>query len=45
MWRILSGEATGGRDGRLSLASRKAVVEILRDTKPGLPDYFGDVIR
>jgi hypothetical protein len=45
MWRILSGKATGGRYGRLSLASRKAVVEILRDTKPGLPDYFGDVIR
>jgi hypothetical protein len=27
----------------LSLADRRAIVEILRDTKPGLPDYFGTV--
>jgi hypothetical protein len=29
----------------LSLADRRAIVEILRDTKPGLPSYFGDVTK
>jgi hypothetical protein len=40
MWQILSGEARGQRHERLALADRKAVVEILRDTKKDLPDYF-----
>ena len=40
MWQILSGAAPGEKYARLSLADRRAVVEILRDTKPGLPDYF-----
>jgi len=40
IWRILSGEVTGQRYERLALADRKAVVEILRDTKKDLPDYF-----
>jgi hypothetical protein len=46
LWQILSG---GERQARytsaLSLADRRAIVEILRDTKPGLPSYFGDVTR
>ena len=48
MWQILSGEEKGVRYGRLSLADRKAIVEILRDTMPrltGLPDYFRDPLR
>jgi hypothetical protein len=40
MWRILSGEATGVRYRRFSLSDREAVVEILRDTKKDLPDYY-----
>ena len=41
MWEILSGKETK-KDyiTRLSSADRKAVVEILRETKKGLPDYF-----
>ena len=42
MWSILSGEVSGGPYDRLSAADRQAVIEILRDTKPGLPDYFLD---
>jgi len=37
MWQILSGEE---KTDRLSFADREAVVEILRETKRGLPDYF-----
>ena len=40
MWQVLSGEARDPRHRSLSLADRRAVVEILRDTKPGLPSYF-----
>ena len=40
MWQILSGEVTETKYNHLSLADRGAVVEILRDTKKGLPDYF-----
>jgi hypothetical protein len=36
MWRVLSGEVVS----RLSDADRRAVVEILRDTKKDLPTYF-----
>jgi hypothetical protein len=45
MWQILSGQERDQRYARLSLADRQAIVEILRDTKPGLPDYFQPVIR
>ena len=41
MWSILSGEESGSRYRGLSRADRKAIIEILRDTKPGLPAYFG----
>jgi len=45
MWQILSGEVTGPKYERLGLAGRKAVLEILRDTKKDLPDYFQYTIR
>jgi hypothetical protein len=41
MWRILSGEETDRRYAKLSAADRRAVIEILRATKPALPAYFG----
>jgi hypothetical protein len=40
MWQILSGKEKSARYARLSLADRRDVVEILRETKKGLPDYF-----
>jgi hypothetical protein len=43
MWEVLSGREKQPRYKVLSLADRRAIVEILRDTKPGLPDYFGTV--
>jgi hypothetical protein len=44
-WQILSGEEKGARSARLSRADRYAIVEILRDTKNGLPAYFQPVTR
>lgn len=40
MWDILSGLDKDPKYARLSLADRRAIVEILRDTKSGLPEYF-----
>ncbi len=40
MWQILSGQEKEKKYARLSPADRRAIVEILRDTKPDLPDYF-----
>jgi hypothetical protein len=40
MWTVLSGQESGERYARQSLEDRRAVVEILRDTVPGLPGYF-----
>jgi hypothetical protein len=40
LWVILSGRETTKKYAKLSLADRQAVVEILRETKKGLPDYF-----
>ena len=40
LWQILSGEETGARYARLARADRQAIVEILRDTKRDLPEYF-----
>ena len=45
MWAVLSGQVTEAPYDRLALADRQAIVEILRDTKPGLPDYFETVTR
>lgn len=44
MWQVLSGADNDSRYRRaLTLADRRAIVEILRETKPGLPAYFGPV--
>ncbi len=40
MWQILSGKDKAAKYGRLSFVDRQAVVEILRETKQGLPNYF-----
>jgi len=40
LWEILSGKETDKIYQRLSPADRDAIIEILRDTKPNLPDYF-----
>jgi len=40
MWDILSGRDRSARYAGLSANDRLAVVEILRDTKPDLPEYF-----
>jgi hypothetical protein len=40
LWQILSGSERGEKYARLSGADRTAILEILRDTKPGLPDYY-----
>jgi hypothetical protein len=45
MWQILSGKDTSSRYARFSLADRRAVVEILRETKKGLPDYFQQAVH
>ena len=46
MWQVLSGEERQPRyRSALSLADRRAIVEILRDTKPDLPSYFRDVTK
>lgn len=45
MWQILSGKEKGGKYARLTRAERQAIVEILRETKKGLPDYFQPVSR
>jgi hypothetical protein len=37
MWEILSGQERDPRYARLTPADRKAIVEILRDTKQDLP--------
>jgi len=46
MWQILSGNERQPRDrAALSLADRRAITEILLDTKPDLPAYFRGAIR
>ena len=45
MWQILSGAEQGSRYARLSPADRRAIIEILRETKPGLPAYFTEPRR
>jgi hypothetical protein len=41
MWEILSGRDTSKRYERLTAGDRQAVIDILRETKRDLPDYFG----
>jgi hypothetical protein len=45
MWQILSGEDQQPAYSRLSLTDRRAIVEILRETKKDLPSYFQPVRR
>jgi hypothetical protein len=40
MWIVLSGKDTSPKYARLSAADRRAIVEILRDSKKELPAYF-----
>ena len=40
LWEVLSGKDTGADFAHLSAADRRAILKILRDTKPGLPDYW-----
>lgn len=41
LWAVLSGSEQDARYARLTAADRAAVIGILRDTKKGLPEYFG----
>lgn len=43
LWEVLSGEEGGAKYASLSLGDRQAIVEILKATKKGLPDYFQPV--
>ena len=45
MWQVLSGEDQDERYDGLSETDRRAIVEILRETKPDLPEYFDQIIR
>jgi hypothetical protein len=40
LWQVLSGQELDERYNRLTAADRQAVIEILRDTKADLPEYF-----
>jgi hypothetical protein len=41
LWAVLSGADAGARYSYLSAADRRAILEILRETKQGLPAFFG----
>ena len=45
MWLVLSGQEKQTPYARLALADRQAIVEIIRDTKKDLPDYFQKVTQ
>ena len=40
LWHVLSGQEHSKPYAQLPLADRRAVVDILRETKKGLPGYF-----
>jgi hypothetical protein len=40
MWQVLSGQERGPKYARFALPDRQAIIEILRDTKKDLPEYF-----
>ena len=42
LWEILTGRDTSAKFAKLSSEDRKAIFEILRDTKEGLPDYWSN---
>ena len=43
LWQVLSGADRDSRYEHLTRGDRQAIVEILRDTRPDLPHYFGNV--
>ena len=43
MWDVLNGRVANARYNALSAADRTAIIEILRDTKKDLPDYWAAV--
>jgi hypothetical protein len=45
LWAVLSGQESAKPYTRLLVADRRAVVEILRDTKKNLPAYFQTISR
>jgi hypothetical protein len=45
LWNVLSGQDSAAKYQKLSVSERKAIVEILRDTKKDLPEYFHEVDR
>jgi hypothetical protein len=40
LWEVLSGKDTSKEFAHLSAADRQTILDILRETKPNLPDYF-----
>ena len=40
LWEILGNQGTGKEHPHLATEDRRAIIEILRETKPGLPDYW-----
>jgi hypothetical protein len=40
LWDVLTGHETGAEFAHLSAAQRRTILEILLQTKPGLPDYW-----
>ena len=40
LWDVLSAKDQSGKFARLSADDRRSILEILRDTKPGLPAYW-----
>jgi hypothetical protein len=42
LWAVLSGAVRDARYDRLTADDRQAVLDILRETKPDLPAYFGE---
>jgi hypothetical protein len=40
LWEVLTGQDTGPRFAHLSKQDRQAILEILRETKPDLPEYW-----
>ena len=44
LWQVLSGTARGPQYRHLSLDDRRAIVEILKDTRKDLPPYFSQPI-
>jgi hypothetical protein len=45
MWLILSGDEKDEKYAWLDLADRRAIIEILRETKPELRQYFRPIVR